>query len=151
MTTKTKTTEKNGTSSHATTSLESVWVRAFKSESEWPDKVLNSTYFFSLPLLHMDCWPVVTLSVFSSVFNFWITLSLLLTWLVTAVLLHFNCSPKFLNNSLKCVLVAGRVFRRYILGTSVSWHCCRYLVGTTTTERIRSFALVSKIPAWICL
>ncbi|KAE8743252.1 hypothetical protein FOCC_FOCC011132 [Frankliniella occidentalis] len=41
MATKTKTTEKNGSNGASTIkqpALESVWVRAFKSESEWPDK-----------------------------------------------------------------------------------------------------------------
>lgn len=148
MTTKTKTTEKNGTSSHAATSLESVWVRAFKSESEWPDKVLlHSTYFFSLRLLHIYCWPIMTLSVLLSVLKLCITLLIIPTWLVAVTLFHINFSPKYQNNSLNCVSIAGRVFRRYILGTSVSWHCCWHLVGTSAPERIRSLALVSIIPA----
>lgn len=41
MATKTKTTEKNGTGGGnkiGTEALESVWLRAFRSESQWPDK-----------------------------------------------------------------------------------------------------------------
>ena len=63
MATKTKTTEKNGANTPVGAALESVWVRAFKTESEWPDKV-NPRIIF---LILVKLMPFNALDIFNQV------------------------------------------------------------------------------------
>ena len=87
MTTKTKTTEKNGAHSPASAALESVWVRAFKAEAQWPDKeeFLDVIYWARqfLGIVVGILWGLIPLKGF---------VALLLFALVNAGLIYMYCT-----------------------------------------------------------